>query len=371
MLHVIQGLNVGGMEKGTLQLVKLSRRCAFEDQILTFDTPPDGPDTYPGAAEVPTTFLKRAPGFDIEFPNRLRTLMLRSGVEIVHAHNDTALFYCALAIHPLKCRPVLVGTYHNAPCHDTWPAKIGARWAGAKANAVLAVSCALAASLKSKGWVNNCSVIANGVDTEEYQVDGFHGDWRRAAGIPEEALLLGHIGRFDANKSQSNLIRAVRSLHLPIPVFLIFVGNGSLLEPVKAFAGNDHRIHFIPRLNDVAEFLRNLDLFIICSKDEGAPRAMLEAMACERAVIATNVGGIPEILHAPDGPCGVLVPVDDPAGLARAIAELSTSWERRREMGVRARRRIINSYNIEQQWRRYERNYQLAIHRMTDWGARL
>ena len=213
----------------------------------------------------------------------------------------------------------------------------------------------LANLLKSRVWVSSCSVIANGVDTEEYRSDGPTANWRGSIGIPRDALLIGHVGRFDSNKCQGDLIKAVRSLRLPLQVFLIFVGSGSLLETMKDLAGNDDHIRFIPHLNDVATLLRNLDLFVICSKHEGAPLAMLEAMACERAVIATEVGGIPEILNGHEG--GVLVPPSNPAELAKAIVRLSTSVENRLEMGGRARRRVIGDYTIQQQWRRYDEIY--------------
>jgi glycosyltransferase involved in cell wall biosynthesis len=362
VLHLIQGLNIGGMEKVTLQLARRSRKRGFDDRILTFDTAPSGPEAYHSCDQVPSAFVKREPGFDPDFSHRLSKLLLRWNVRVLHAHNNTALFYGALAIQEMNSPPALVGTYHNRPCHPTWRARLAARWAATKASHVVAVSEELSHLLQSEHWLHNCLTIPNGVDTEEYRPGVCDEYWRKTLYIPDEALLLCHAGRFDSNKCQGDLIRALRLLPPAVPIFLILAGSGPTLDNVRALASEDRRINFVYRVDDISALLRESDIFIICSKHEGSPCALLEAMACQRAVVATEVGGIPEILRGPEGLCGILVPPANPPALASAIARLCSSSAKRLELGAQARRRIVDSYSIERQWLKYEQLYSTCPH---------
>ena len=105
-------------------------------------------------------------------------------------------------------------------------------------------------------------------------------------------------------------------------------------------------VSVIKRVINVAAFLRELDVFVLCSDHEGCPRALLEAMACKKPVVATAVGGIPEIL----GNCGLLVPPRHPGLLAQAIGQMCDSHELRHRFGEAAHRRVLESFTLEQEW---------------------
>jgi glycosyltransferase involved in cell wall biosynthesis len=194
-------------------------------------------------------------------------------------------------------------------------------------------------------------------DTQAYSSAGAKGNVRSALGIPPEALVIGHVGRFDANKRQVDLVEAFRLFQRLVPTaHLILIGKGPLLESVRESATQVRHVHFLPRVTDVAAFLRELDIFVLCSRHEGLPRALLEAMATGRAVIATRTGGIPELLETSSEPCGLLVPIENPQALAEALMQLSRV-ELRTALGLAARRQITNQFSFEGTFSSYESLY--------------
>lgn len=364
VLHLLQGLAVGGLEKTVLELVSQSRANGHDDRLLLYDTPGNRADADLNAGNVPWDFLGRRPGFDLRFARRLSRYLIEHPAQVLHAHNDTALFYGALALSlNLSCRTRLVATFHNAPAHPTWRARVLTRWAAARADQVIAVSGELQQRLLATGWVRNCRVIINGVDTDSYSPHGQRDDWRAHFGLPENTILIGHIGRFDANKRQQDLIEAVRIARSSIPqIALICVGQGARLAELQQQLKGEDRIWLIPRVSDVAAFLRELDLFVLCSQHEGTPLALLEAMSCGRAVIATAVGGIPEILGNEMNQCGAQVMPANPSELAAAIVKLGCSQDQRKALGEAARRRIIEAFSAAKMVSRYEEIYRSVIH---------
>lgn len=318
-LHLLSGLEVGGKERIALALARRARREGRDARLLLFDTPfrDELRDFSPG--EVPAEFLRRGPGVDLGFLRRLARCLRDSGAELVHAHNDTAVFYAGAAAWMLgRKAPVVCATFHTRPGHDTRGARVSTRMAARRAARITAVSDELAQILVRDGWVGRCETLWNGVELDEFSPQGHVDGWRARLGIPPEAVLVGHIGRLDPIKRQRDLIAAVGELEREgLAIALALVGSGPALDALRAAASLSRSVHFVPRIVDVPAFLRELDLFVLCSEHEAAPRVVLEAMACGRAVVATAVGGVPHLLHAADGQsCGLLVPPGEPSSLA-------------------------------------------------------
>jgi L-malate glycosyltransferase len=347
VLHVMQGVRVGGMEKGVLQQLSLARAAQHNDSLLLFDTPPNDPAWDYDMTDTPWQFLQRRPGFDWRYVAQLRRHLRLHRPHIVHAHNDTALCYAALALWGLPpTAPRLIGSFHNYPAHPSPRSRLLSRWAAGRCAVVTAVSHELAARLQHESWVSHIEVILNGIDTDQFQPTGPSANLRAALGCSNHTLLVGHIGRFDANKRQHDLVAAMQLMApASLDVRLLMVGEGPLRTQVQAACGNDSRITLRPRVMDIPAWLRALDVFVLCSLHEGTSRALLEAMACARAVIATAVGGNCQLLRDDgEGPCGLLVPAQSPEALVRAIGTLAQSPQLRSEMGQRARRRVLASH---------------------------
>jgi glycosyltransferase involved in cell wall biosynthesis len=147
---------------------------------------------------------------------------------------------------------------------------------------------------------------------------------RRALGLPPQAPVILTVARFAPQKGHQVLLEAIPTVlaHQPAAQFL-WVGDGPLLPALRARAkslGVGNHLHFLGRRDDVPELLGAADLFVLPSRFEGLPLAVLEAMAAGLPVVGTQVCGTQEAVA--DGRTGQLVPPDDPPALANAITAL-------------------------------------------------
>ena len=358
VVNLLQGLFVGGMEKGVLQQVQDARREGHDDRILLFDRPWTGSDAEFDPGDVPVHVLSRRPGFDWRFAWRLGRLMRCWSPGIIHARNQTALFYAALATRFLgPHRPRLAVTFHTAPAQSAWKARIASSWAAGQADCVAVVSRELGERLQGEGWIDEYHTIHNGVDVGRYRPDGPTGGWRARLGVSPQAFVIGHVGRFDTNKRQMHLVEAFREVRQLRPSAVLWlVGQGDCWHDVRRAVSGEPGIFLVPRVHAMEPFLRELNAFVICSRHEGLPRALLEAMATARAVVATRVGGVPELLETGHGSCGLLVDPDSVPELAGALLSLFDGG-RRASLGARARERVQGHFSNEHCFAAYSRLY--------------
>ena len=178
-------LRIGGKERVALQLALRGREEGDDHRLLLFDTPcrSDIVDLNPG--DVPTYYSRRKPGIDLTLPWRIRRVVQDTGACVVHAHNDTAIFYGALALLLDRHRPLkLVGTFHTRPTHGTWRARTATRWAAQTATYVTSVSDELTHHLRMTGWVSRCRTLWNGVDIEKFSPAGGTDNWLHTSRSP-------------------------------------------------------------------------------------------------------------------------------------------------------------------------------------------
>ena len=177
---------------------------------------------------------------------------------------------------------------------------------------------------------------------------------------PDDAFVVGTVARLDPVKDLDALIKAfvhVRS-HDPRSV-LVIVGDGPQRRRLERAAddfGVASAVHFLGDRRDVRRLLPGFDLFVNSSISEGVSLTILEAMAAELPLVATAVGGTPEVVR--DGMTGVLVPARQPAALADAMIALSASPERRHALGVVARLSVEERFAIDGMVERYASVYE-------------
>ena len=362
VVHFLSGLEVGGKERVAIQLARRARDAGYATELLLFDAPYRGERVDLDPGDLPVDFVPRRPGLDVRLLLTLARRWRRTRPQVVHAHNDTGVFYaCAAAALTGAGGPAVCATFHTKPGHDTPAARRLTRWAAARADRITAVSDELAGVLVADGWVTRCDTLWNGVDLEEFADDGPTDDWRARLGVPPDAVLIGHVARFDPVKRHVDLLDAARRLAAEdVPAVLALVGQGPLHDEVRAAAADCANVRFVPRVVDVPAFLRALDLFVLCSDHEAAPRVIIEAMACGLPAIATDVGGVARILTGDGGElAGSLVPRRDPARLAAAIRELAADPARRAYLGRRARVRAA-AFSAGEEWRQYAALYAAA-----------
>lgn len=187
-------------------------------------------------------------------------------------------------------------------------------------------------------------LIDNGVDTERFRP-------ATARETNRDAFVIGTVGRLQDVKDQATLIKAFALLRAMLPdeeLRLVLVGDGPLrpqLEAQVRAEGLEAIVEFAGPRSDVETAMRGFSLFALTSIAEGTPVTLLEAMACGLPVVATRVGGIPDLVQ--DGVAGTLVPARDPQALAQAFAAYVRDPLLARSHGAAGRARIEQKYSMQ------------------------
>jgi len=289
---------------------------------------------------------------------RLRRLVRERDVALVHTHMPAPAAAARLAL-PGRA-PAFVHTEHNL-----WGRyRPATRWANRltwrRNVAAVAVSEAVAGSVRARR--PRPEVVVHGLDAADRT-----GPLPRAAacaalGLGPDGPVVGTVGNLTAKKDHATLVEAMARLSGERPdARLVVVGAGPLeadLRARTARAGLTDRAVLGGSRGDVAGILGAFDVFVLSSRVEGLPIALLEAMAAGRACVATAVGGVPEVIT--DGVDGLLVPPGDPDALAAALGKLLADPERRADLGARAAERAAD-FDIRAAVRRLEAIYDRAL----------
>jgi glycosyltransferase involved in cell wall biosynthesis len=220
---------------------------------------------------------------------------------------------------------------------------------------VVCVSYGQAAKVRAAGVdLKRVTVIHNAVRAERFaSPEARHRETVRGLFPSPPALVVGAAGRLSPEKGFGVLVKAAARVRRPDVGFVLF-GDGPLREPLQreiAALGLAGRFVLAGFRADLDALIPHLDLVVLPSFTEGLPNVVLEAMAAAVPVVATAVGGTPELVE--EGITGRLVPAGGYAILADRIADLLDS-PHRREMGERGRRRVLREFTFEAQARHYE-----------------
>ena len=256
--------------------------------------------------------------------------------------------------------PVVVVSKRNIDAFET-PRQVAAqRLAHRLATHVVAVSEAVGETSVALGAKRErVTVIPNGVDVERFAAAQPDPSVRGENGAP----VVGSVGCLAARKDYPNLLEALALLDRRGRAFrAVVVGEGKergALERQAEQLGLSSRVRFLGERPDVERLLPGMDVFVLASREEGIPNALLEAMAAARPAVATAVGGTPEVME--DGRTGWLVPPRDPDALAAALeAALSDPAEAARR-GTAAQRAVRDRMSIESMVTRHQRFYEAAV----------
>lgn len=343
VLMLLATFSVGGIEKMALSLTEELRR-RFRFSAVAFDSGGSLAGEFEAAGGA-VRLLRRRPGVDAAYPFRLRRHILETGVDLVHCHNETALFYGRLAAS-LAGVPV-VYTEHDR--------RFPARPRTARLNRTLAHSCravvAVSARLREElarfegidgGRIR---VIRNGVADAAMPAPDERDLLRREAGAGRDEILVVAAGRLSHEKGFDVLIRAAATLRMNRPESRFAVAGEGPDRAVLAGPAATTGVRLLGLRSDVPRLFAAADLAVLPSRSEGLPLAALEAAAAGRAVVAADVGAMREVV-AP-GRTGLLVSPDDPAALALALEVLIADRPRREAMGRAARQRFEAEFSLQ------------------------
>ena len=347
ILHVVDSLEIGGLERMATDLAVAQRERGHEVAVLSIvDT--DGFRPQLERAGVPVFSGSKSGPLDRRTIATLRDLMRERGIEAVHTHGFVPNYYAAAALVSGRQRAGLVTT-----CHD-----MGSRLAGRQLRWLYRLSllrttwvAMVGAQVRDKlvdlGVVPSAKarVVRNGIPVERFQrtIERRH-EARRRLELPLDALVIGTTGRQVDLKNHSLLLSAFAGLRKRMQAAgttvsdrelrLVLIGAGPLSDDLKAEAGRlgiRDAVTFTGARQDIPELLPGLDVFALPSRTEGLSIALLEACATGLAIVATDVGGNPEIIR--DGQTGLLVTSEDLDGLIDALQRFAESPEFAQALG--------------------------------------
>jgi glycosyltransferase involved in cell wall biosynthesis/protein-tyrosine-phosphatase len=219
------------------------------------------------------------------------------------------------------------------------------------ADRIIAVSRHLAQSLQASGYKPGTVVsIHNGVELRKVRAERKGHEVRQELGIGQGRPLIGTVGRLSPVKGHADFLRAARLiLRVERAARFLIVGDGPLRGELAGLARQlqiDHACTFVGTRSDVADLVAAMDIFVLPSLDEGIPMALLEAMALGKPVVATAVGGVPEVVT--DHVNGVLVRPRDAHALSEACLGLVREPGWAETVGARARRLVEDAFSHEQ-----------------------
>lgn len=283
--------------------------------------------------------------------------------DVVHAHLPHAVLFARWSrlITPLR---VLVETVHS-PATGGLLRRIGYLTSVNQADAVTAVSRAAAQPWLSANMVKaaNLTILANGVDLAHFKSDqAIRSTARRELRLRDEFVWLS-VGRLDSVKDHATLLHALAKL--TVNVRLLIAGCGPLENSIRHLASNlgiSHRVHFLGFQPEVLHWMQLADAFVLCSRWEGLPMALLEASACTLPSVLTAIPAISELL--PASLAGFTVPVGDADALASAMTAVTQLSEvERRDLGLLMRQSIAARFSLTTVVDEWEALYRTQLER--------
>jgi len=290
----------------------------------------------------------------------LTAYLVRNEIDLLHAHMYRAEVVGARAAMAAGTA-VVMATVHSSrvrPVEDI--ATLAALTP--VMDRLIVPSASIVAKVRAEGRGGaSFSVIPNGVDLDRFDLPVAACALRREIGIPDGAPLLGIVARLELEKGHRYLIDAMPAILRGTPeTWLVIVGEGSLDAELRAQAAAlpapaRDRVVFTGRREDVAAITGDVDIAVLPSLREAQGISILEAMARRKPVVASAVGGIPEVLT--NGLDGLLVPPADPAALAQACVRLACSPELRTRMGEAGRATVEARFSLDAMVRQIEDVY--------------
>jgi glycosyltransferase involved in cell wall biosynthesis len=272
----------------------------------------------------------------------VRVAIVRHRVAIVHAHSAITAAVARLAT--LGTPAAVVCTGHG------WPRAAYSQVSRLVrlSRCVMTVSREMASDLIHHGVpASKVRFVPNAIDLGQWPSEGHRDRVRQTLGVHPDDVLVTIVGRMVVSKGHESLLRAVAA-GPRAGVRVLFVGDGpdrGRLEGTAAGLGLTPRTIFAGQRLEVAPFLEASDIIALPSQSEGMPVSLLEGMAARRPVVATRVGGVPDVVA--DGSTGILVPPGDIAELAHAIARLAGDPGLRSSMGCAGRERVEREFALD------------------------
>lgn len=365
--HIVTSFDIGGLENGIVNLLNYMNRDVFDFSVCAFGNTVGASKERIRRQDVRYHTLDKREGNDVRLPFRLANVLKSQGTTIVHTHS-WGTYIEGLVAAKLSRSPFMVHGEHGTILFDRFRRKQAFRLAASRTDQFLTVSQELADVLVEQVGIREHKVqaIINGVDTAKFQPDGAARSLLRGQmGLNHGDVLVGSVGRLVPIKDYPSLLNAFARVMRKEPnVHGALIGDGpqrNELEQQAISSGLASRFHFLGERNDIPAWLNALDVFVLPSIHEGISNTILEAMATGLPIVATRVGGNPEIVC--DEGNGFLVPSQDPGKLAHALTILAENEETRHQFAEASLRRAQEHFSLQRMVDEYEALYLRLVER--------
>jgi L-malate glycosyltransferase len=357
VLQVVLSLNPGGTERLVLELVRRLHREIPMGVCCLDDAGSWGEGLR--AEGIDVVALGRSSGFRPALGRRVGEAAAAHRADIIHCHHYSPFVYASLA--RLWHRQSAVVFTEHGRLSDSGPSakrRLANSLLSRSQYAAYAVSAELRDHIIEEGFPRDrVGVIYNGIDIGPRPAAASRPALRKALGASDDTVVVGTVARLDPVKDLRRLIRALSLLPSDPATILAIIGDGperQMLEDEVAALGLADRVRFLGQRDDAREWLAGCDVYVNSSISEGVSLTILEAMAACLPVVATAVGGTPEVL---DSTCARLVPPRSEEALAGAIAELAQNAKVRARLGHAGRVRVEERFTIDRMVNEYRNVY--------------
>jgi len=351
VLVVIDSFSFGGAENLLAVLARAAPAAGLELQVASLAPRSQGRVAMLPvleAAGLPTTFLDVARLADPAAVPRIARAIRESGCDVVHAHLGYSAILVPLAAR-LAGRPCVATLHHvpeDLPPRERLKERMSVAVAGALGRLVFVSDASRRGFARRYRERASWTTLHNGVDLTAFSPGD--GAWPADLPLPPTAPVVTIVAALRRPKGHHVAVDAWRRVVAEVPdARLLIVGDGperGRLERQVLAAGMAARVAFAGAREDVPGLLRASTIAALPSLTEALPTALIEAAACRRAVVATRVGGVPEVVD--DGVTGFVVEPDDGEAFAAAVVRLLTDEGLRARMGAAARRHAEQRFDM-------------------------
>ncbi|MBI3772199.1 MAG: TIGR03088 family PEP-CTERM/XrtA system glycosyltransferase [Gammaproteobacteria bacterium] len=360
--HIIHRFDVGGLENGLVNLLNRIPPERYRHAIICMTDYSEFKKRLTNPA-VAVYAINKRDGKDFGAYVRLWRLLRQLRPAIVHTRNLSALE--GVVVAALAGVPARVHGEHGRDIHDIDGRN--RKYLALRRCCQFFVQRYIPLSQDLERWLRELvgvpdakiRQIYNGVDIERFHPANGREPLARHRFASEDCIVIGTVGRLEQVKDQLTLVRAFAEISQRCPQLapglrLVLVGDGSSrikLEQLAAELAVNDRLWITGARDDVPELMRGMDIFVLPSLAEGISNTILEAMATGLPVVATRVGGNPELVS--DGNTGCLISADDPVAMATALQAYIESPVLRIKHGQAGRRRVVEEFSMAAMVTRY------------------
>ncbi|MFK5892534.1 MAG: glycosyltransferase family 4 protein [Pseudomonadota bacterium] len=363
--HFVYSLATGGQEKLIRDLAIHQKKAGHQVFIFCIDHK-DGQFTQQLEDKgITVTAFHKKNGFSLSLVLKIRKELKKNRIEFVHTHNHVPNFYASLA-SIFSVVKTVINTRHGLllPNMSTSRQEKIFKVASFFTDRIVFVSNEARKQFLEAKIVSqkNSIYLPNGVDLKSYLANDINS---QQAASNKKIFQIITVARLEEVKDLPTLIRAAKLLKkslathkLTIQIKFKVVGDGSLkplLTNLIHESGLNNTVELLGERNDIADILNTCDIFLLTSKSESMPLTLIEAMASGLPIVATNVGGIPDVVD--DGVTGLLTPVGDGQKIAENLEHLIFDPNKRISMGKLGRERAISYFSLKTMSEKYMELY--------------